>query len=164
MKIKAASQKFFLDLALDKAGDSPDSHQKVGCVIAKDNQVLAMGHNDTPYGVEHTPERLSRPAKYSWVEHAERKAIYQAARRGISLRGATMYLTLAPCTDCARAIVEAGITGLVCPEPDYDHPRWGENQAIAIEILDEGGVVTQLIKIEEQAHECQTCKGSVCSL
>lgn len=57
-----------------------------------------------------------RPEKYRWVEHAERNAIYQAARHGFSTVGATMYFntTGLPCSDCTRAVIQAGVTELVC--------------------------------------------------
>ena len=68
---------------------SPDLNTKVGCVIVGDkNQVLSTGYNGMPFGVEATPERLERPAKYIWTEHGDRNAIYLAARSGVALEGA----------------------------------------------------------------------------
>jgi len=64
-----------------------------------------------------------RPAKYRWTEHAERNAIFSAARMGVSIVGATMYLPWFPCAECARAIVQSGIGALVAYQP-------GENVAI----------------------------------
>ena len=59
------------------------------------------------------PERLERPEKYLWMEHAERNAIYNAARHGTQMQGCTLYVELLPCMDCARAIVQAGIREVV---------------------------------------------------
>ena len=61
--------------------------------------------------------------KYYMFEHAERNAIYKALKMGHMLRGATMYGTLFPCADCARAIVAAEITRIVVPAPGSDPIR-----------------------------------------
>jgi len=59
------------------------------------------------------PERLVRPTKYLWIEHAERNAICNATRAGTATEGCTMYVEIMPCMDCARAVVQAGITQVV---------------------------------------------------
>ena len=59
------------------------------------------------------PERQERPEKYWWIEHAERNAIYNAARIGTSLNNCTMYISFLPCMDCARAIVSVGIKTII---------------------------------------------------
>jgi dCMP deaminase len=69
--------------------------------------------------------RHERPAKYSWTEHAERNAIYNAARLGISIQGCTAYINWFPCIDCARALVQVGISRLVALEPDREDEKWG---------------------------------------
>ena len=88
------------------------------------------------------PARQERPAKYSFVMHAERRAISLAARRGISLVGSTLYLNWFPCAECAGSIVEAGIKLIVCDRQRYEErmsdPRYGFNAAM--HILAEGGV------------------------
>jgi len=66
---------------------------------------------------DNRPERQERPEKYHWFEHAERNAIYNAARIGVSTKGCTMYLTCGlPCTECCRGIINAGITKVVCSQ------------------------------------------------
>ena len=62
--------------------------------------------------MEVTVDNSHRPEKYDWIEHAERNAIYAAAREGRKLMGATMYLNKFPCVECARAIAQTGITEL----------------------------------------------------
>lgn len=59
-----------------------------------------------------------------WFEHAERNAIYNAARMGISLNNTTAYVSWFPCTDCARALVQSGIKRIVCKEPDWNFDRF----------------------------------------
>jgi dCMP deaminase len=129
--------KFFAD------NRSKDRSTKVGAVIVdSDENVRSVGYNGFPRLIDdEVEERHQRPAKYSWTEHAERNAIYNAARIGISLEGCKMYVTLYPCVDCARAIIQAGITDVVCQQkPDYSVIPWGEQWKIVDEMFGEAGV------------------------
>ena len=85
-------------------------------------------------------ERHARPAKYKWTEHAERNAIYYAARIGTPLLGCRMYLPWFPCMDCARAIAQAGIVELICLKPDLADPQWGGDFAEVPALMKEAGV------------------------
>ena len=59
--------------------------------------------------------------KFFWFEHAERNAIYNAARVGMSLKDCTIYVNRFPCADCTRAIIQAGIGKICCPaKPEFD--------------------------------------------
>ena len=89
--------------------------------------------------------RHERPAKYFWTEHAERNAIYTAARNGIPLAGCRMYLPWFPCVDCARAIVQAGVAELVSLAPDFSDPQWGEGFRVSVDLLEEAGVEVRFI-------------------
>src|ERR1039457_2505079 len=72
------------------------------------------GYNSFPRGIrDDVPERLVRPTKYLWIEHAERNAICNAARAGTATEGCTIYVNIMPCMDCARAVVQAGIVQVV---------------------------------------------------
>lgn len=71
--------------------------------------------------VEEIRERNISPEKYVWYEHAERNSIYQAARIGVSLMGATMYTQGVPCCDCGRGVIQAGIKRVVV------HKLWPRN-------------------------------------
>ena len=81
----------------------------------------------------------------SWTEHAERNAIYNAARLGISLAGCTCYVNWFPCIDCARAIIQAGIVRLVGLEPDRTDVKWGADFEFAINLFEEVGVELTLV-------------------
>ena len=98
-----------------------------------------------PHGVAaNPPERLSRPDKYTWVEHAERNAIYTAARCGISLEGCTMYVDLMPCVDCARGIIQAGLREVVVSKSrmqTYSNLTYGEQNLLAASLLKEAEVL-----------------------
>src|SRR3954447_3751356 len=101
----------FMQLATLIGGWSKDRSRKVGCVIVgAHNEVRSTGYNGFPRGVcDDEDYRHDRPMKYRWTEHAERNAIYSAARIGVPLEGCRMFLPWFPCMDCARAIVQAGI-------------------------------------------------------
>jgi len=117
--------KRFLELAKHIASWSEDRSTKVGCVLVGPNkEIRATGYNGFPRGIKDKEERHERPAKYDWTEHAERNAIYNAARTGVPLEGTTAYLQWFPCVDCARALIQSGITEVVCTEPDWDYERW----------------------------------------
>ena len=95
--------------------------------------------NQFPAGVQELPERWERPEKYSFIEHAERNVIYTAARAGVKTDGLAMVCCWAACTDCARAIVQAGIKTLITHR-EGDNGTWGDSIRIADDILKEGGV------------------------
>ncbi len=137
----------FMDLAKFVGGWSKDRSRQVGCVIVgPDNGVRAIGFNGFPRGLDDDHDaRHERPTKYLWTEHAERNAIYAAARSGIALAGCRMYLPWFPCVDCARAIVQAGLIELVCTEPDLIDPQWGEGFKVSTELLQEAGVSVRII-------------------
>lgn len=126
------------------ATSSPDTSTQNGAVLFWEaglgDMVIGAAPNRFPTGV--TP-RLVRPEKYSFIEHAERGAIYEAARRGEKTHGSVMYAAWAACADCARAIVISGVHLLVrcaVPTDDPASERWRESVQIGDRILLEGGV------------------------
>lgn len=129
-------------LAAYVGGWSKDRSRKVGAVIADRNgSVRSIGYNGFPRGAdEGVVARHERPAKYLWTEHAERNAIFDAARAGVALDGCSMYVPWFPCMDCARAIVQSGISRLVACPPDLKDVRWGGHFEAAMELLEETGV------------------------
>lgn len=97
------------------AARSKDPNTQMGCVIVgPDNNVRSTGYNSFPRGViDDIPARLERPEKYMWIEHADRNAIYAAARVGTPLQGCRIFLPGLPCMDCGRAIIQVGIVEVV---------------------------------------------------
>lgn len=128
----------FMALALNISEWSKDRSRKVGCVVVgPQHEIRTTGYNGFPRGVNDTCEhKHQRPAKYLWTEHAERNAVYNAARYGIGLEGCTIYVPWYPCMDCARAIVQSGISAIVCREPDFKDPTWGEQFKVVKELFD----------------------------
>jgi dCMP deaminase len=125
---------------------SKDPSTRVGCVVVGTaNQVLSQGFNGFPRGADDSLVRYQdRDLKYKWIEHAERNAIYNAARTGTSLVGSTLYVPWFPCTDCARAIVQSGIAVAVSYNPSgYGAgfmERWAKDIKISCDILTESDV------------------------
>ena len=108
----------FINLAIHWAEiKSKDPSTKVGAVIANDRkQIISMGYNGLPRGVNDYPSRYEdRQLKYKLVVHAEANAILNATS---SCEGSTMYVTMFPCNECAKLIIQAGIKRVVAPEPN----------------------------------------------
>ncbi len=126
---------------------SKDRSRKVGCVIVgASGDVVATGFNGFPRGLnDDDDDRHVRPAKYLWTEHAERNAIFNAARIGVSLIGARMYLPWFPCVDCARAIVQCGIVELIAFRPDLNDTKWGEGFSVSLALLEEAGTAVRFL-------------------
>lgn len=134
-------------LAKQVAEWSSDPNTKVGSVIAGPrNDVRALGYNGLPRNIEDTAGFFERPLKYLWIEHAERNAIYTAARIGVPLAGCRMYVSWFPCADCARAIVQVGIAEVVCVEPNWSHPTWSDQFLQARRLLESGSVGVRFVK------------------
>lgn len=149
--------KRFLELARMVASWSKDPSTGVAAVIVNDlRQVVGMGYNGFPRGVEDSEERLNdRPTKYNFIAHAELNAILDAGHRA---RGATMYVWptfpqpdpvdgVLPCKECANPVIQAGIKEVVgyLPDPLNEEDRkrmdrWGDSLAIAKIKLKEAGV------------------------
>jgi dCMP deaminase len=120
-EIKGVTTKWdkrFLEMARFIALWSKDRSTKCACVLVKDNRVIATGYNGFPEGTEDydNEEKHERPEKYFWFEHAERNAIYSAARKGVAVEGATAYVTGPPCVDCTRGMIQAGVVDVIIPK------------------------------------------------
>lgn len=111
---------------------------------------IGEGANHFPKGVAESNSRWERPVKYEYVEHAERNAIYDAARHGRSTAGATMYCPWFACMDCARAIIQSHITTVVGHKAIFDitPERWRGSIQRAFDMLEEAGVDTLLYEGE----------------
>ncbi len=110
----------FIGLCDHIASWSEDRDFQVGCVIVdpKSHVVRAIGYNGLPRGVASEDDaRFDRSSgeKFFWFEHAERNAIYNAARAGTSIEGCTAYVNRFPCADCGRALIQSGIAHVIAP-------------------------------------------------
>ena len=143
----------FLQLAKHVSSWSKDPSTKIGAVIVnpETQQVISMGYNGFPRGVEDSTERLSdREIKYKLVVHGELNAILNANQ---SVRGYDIYVyptLMIPnsCPECSKAIVQSGIKRIYGYKNDNIQPRWQELAKYSDILLREGGV--EFIMIEEQ--------------
>jgi dCMP deaminase len=123
---------------------SKDKYTQIGAVIVgEDGEIVSTGYNSFPRGLDDgIDSRQERPEKYYWFEHAERNAIYNAARIGVSTKGTTMYLSCGlPCADCARGIINAGVRRIFCERVDVTKgDMWKESQERSWDMFMETGV------------------------
>jgi dCMP deaminase len=131
--------------ALRAAAASPNRVRRVGAVLATRDGAEIAACNAFPPGVRDIDERHAGDGRFVWMEHAERRAIFQAARRGAATEGAHITSTFFPCIDCARAIVEAGVVCLDTPAPAFEDPVWGSSFERSQTILREGGVEIRVV-------------------
>lgn len=133
--------------AYEYANDrSPDPSTKNGAVlVGADGKVLTYGVNKFPEGVAETQSRLTdKTTKYRLVVHAENGAIFNAAKHGRQVNGATLYCPFYACSECAKAIIQSGIKRVVghaqLMELASEHTTWVQSIIYAWDILHEAGV------------------------
>ena len=102
----------YLRMASEWAKLSHCSRKQVGAIIVKNGTIIADGYNGTPSGFENMCETDEGSTKW-YVLHAEANAILKVARSNNSCEGSTLYITLSPCKDCSKLIIQAGIKRVV---------------------------------------------------
>ena len=129
------------------ASFSKDPSTGVGAVAVDSRKRLAAsGFNGLSRRVEDSQERLhNRTTRYSLTVHAEINMLISAER---SLRGCTVYLwPMPPCSQCAAALIQAGISRVVAPSPAPDlADRWGESIELAVMAMREAGVKVDILE------------------
>jgi dCMP deaminase len=120
---------------------SKDPSTKCGCVLVRDRRILATGYNGLPAGLSDDLSLLNnREYKLNVVIHAEKNAIFNAAKNGASTEGAIAYVNFHPCSQCASALIQAGVVRVICPNPNTAPERWLSNFLVARDLLFEAGV------------------------
>ena len=116
MASQKSLDKTYMRMAEELSKLSYAERKKVGCLIVKDTQIISEGYNGTPTGFDnaceyysHVDEMYTKPE----VLHAESNAITKLARSTNSSSDSTLYVTLAPCFDCSKLIIQAGVKRLV---------------------------------------------------
>ena len=133
---------YFMKLAEDVATRSTCIRRSVGAIIVKDKRILSTGYNGAPMDITHcTPETCLR-TRYNVPSgerhelckglHAEQNAIIQAALHGVSIKGATIYITHQPCSICTKMLINSGIKIIICKMP--------YNDQLAAEMIAESGI------------------------
>ena len=143
------SDKNFLKIAQELATASKCVSKQVGAVIVKDGRILSTGYNGTPSGYTNCCEHWDgeyTPDHHEWSKtyeiHAEMNAIIWAARKGISIEGATIYVTLEPCSECSKNLIASGIKRIVYNKP-YEHTQ----SAIISKFIKDNGVSIERLSL-----------------
>lgn len=121
-------------------------------IVGSGNEIRGTGYNGLPRKVSaHHEARHSREdgEKYLWFEHAERNAIYNMVRAGVSTLGCRMYVDNFPCSDCARAIIQSGIVQLNSFPPDAMDAKFARHYRAAETMFLESGVDVRLFQKED---------------
>lgn len=130
----------FMEVAEMVASWSKDPSTKVGCIIVNERrQIVAQGFNGFPRGVGDYDKRYSdRALKYLMVQHAEANALHNAVQ---SPRDCIAYVTHMPCSQCAGALIQCGIKGVVTHEPDGGfRERFADSINATVTMFGETGV------------------------
>jgi len=128
-------------MALVWAENSYCKRRQVGALIVKDKMIISDGYNGTPSGFENICEDENFKTK-PYVLHAEANAITKVAKSSNSSENATLYVTAAPCIECAKLIIQAGIVRVVYSE-EY-HSTEGK------ELLERAGIEVKYVNFKEQ--------------
>ena len=107
MESRPSWEKYFCDLTLLTATRSPCQRLHVGCILVKNNRIIAQGYNGYLPGAEHKP--LMRDGHEMGTVHAEQNAIADCAKRGVSCNDCTAYITHYPCINCMKILCASGI-------------------------------------------------------
>ncbi len=111
--------KLFLEICDKYAEMSYAKRKKVGAVIVKDNTIISDGYNGTPVGFDNSCEDST--GKTHWyVLHAEANAITKMAKSGKVCKDATLYISMSPCKECSKLIIQSGINRVVYKEKYKD--------------------------------------------
>ena len=131
----------YLRLAASWAGLSHCNRKKVGAIIVKDGMIISDGYNGTPSGFDNCCENDLGETHW-YVLHAEANAILKVAKSTNNCSGATLYLTLSPCKDCSKLVIQSGIKRVV-----FQH---GYKDPEGINFLEEAGIeIEQIENIED---------------
>ncbi len=147
---------YFMEITRTVAKRATCSRGRSGCVIARDNQILVTGYVGSPTGLPHCDEVGHQMKKMQHEDgsvtqhcvrtvHAEQNAICQAAKRGISIDGGTLYCKMTPCRTCAMLIINCGIKRVVCEKKYHD-------SADSLAMFAQAGVTIEHLNDEVQTY------------
>lgn len=142
-------EEYFMGLALLSKERSKDPVTQVGaCIVANDNRVLSLGYNGMPCGINDNDLPWGKVGefvntKYAYVCHAELNAILNYKGMHKELDGATIYVTLFPCNECTKAIIQTGIKKIIYYDDKYHNSSYCEASK---NMLDKAGVIYEKYK------------------
>lgn len=138
----------FMDMAALISEWSKDPSKQIGCVIVNEENrnILAVGYNGFPRGIEDDNRLLVRNLKHELIVHAEMNAIYNAGKNGIPLVGSTIYVYGLPvCNLCSLGIIQAGIKRVVVDKKSSKNERWKESWKKSKQNFKESGILYRCI-------------------
>jgi dCMP deaminase len=133
---------YFMQIAQDVSTRATCLRRLVGAVIVMDKRILTTGYNGAPHGLPHCTEVGCKMQDGHCVRtlHAEQNAIVQGSLYGVSLKGASLYVTCQPCNNCAKMIINAGIRKVVF---DGEYP-----DDFAMELFSQAGL--EIIRLKPE--------------
>ena len=133
---RASWDEYFMTIAKQVATRSTCSRKHVGAVIVRDKMILATGYNGSLRGLEHCDEvgHLMDEGHCVRTVHAEANAIVQAARNGVGINGAGIYVTASPCFNCFKLIANSGINRIAFGEFYRDERIFEFSERLGIEL------------------------------
>ncbi|MBN2510331.1 MAG: cytidine/deoxycytidylate deaminase family protein [Spirochaetales bacterium] len=157
--IRPSWDEYFMEVCNAISKRATCDRGRSGCVIAKNRQLLVTGYVGSPQGLPHCDDVGHQMKKMIHEDgsitqhcvrtvHAEQNAICQAAKKGISIEGATLYCRMTPCRTCAMLIINCGIVRVVC-EKKYHAGKESEEMFAA------AGVKLDFLSLEIEAYDNQ---------
>ena len=113
--MRITKDEMYIELATTISKRSYCKRKQVGCVIVRDDMIISDGYNGTPTGFENVCEDQNNVTK-KYVLHAEANALTKLAKSTNSSKGSTLYVTMSPCYECSKLIVQTGITRVIFKE------------------------------------------------
>lgn len=152
-KQRLSWDEYFMQIAQSAEARSNCIRNSIGAVIVKEKRIIATGYNGTPAGIKNCVDggckrcsdrhanilKTNERKDLCICVHAELNALLQSAYHGASTKGATLYSTIAPCLQCAKAIINAGIAEVI-----YKHPHTTEGvDTKGIDLLSKANVIVR---------------------
>jgi dCMP deaminase len=134
---RASWDEYFMAIAAQVATRSTCARKHVGAVIERDKIILATGYNGSLRGLDHCDDvgHLMEEGHCVRTVHAEANALVQAARNGVRVEGASIYVTASPCFNCFKLIANAGVTRIIFGEFYRDERIFEFSKQLSIELL-----------------------------
>ena len=157
--VRPTWDEYFMEVCRAIAKRATCDRGRSGCVIARDNQLLVTGYVGAPRGLPHCDDVGHQFKKVQHEDgsvsqhcvrtvHAEQNAICQAAKRGISIDGATLYCKMTPCRTCAMLIINCGIKRVIAEKRYHD-------SADSIEMFKQAGVILEHLSDSVEEYQGQ---------
>ena len=154
-RTRASWDEYFMNIAREVATRATCDRKHVGAVIERDRSILATGYNGSIAGLPHCDEEghLMEDGHCVRTTHAEANALVQAARNGVSVDGAGIYVTASPCFGCFKVIANAGIKRICYGEFYRDERIFDFSRRLGIELVQCGPAVGASATSKDHADE-----------